>query len=283
MISIDSAGHGSALTPLEDLYSATVTAEVLPDLDSITTESLEIYRDLGYLAVSSVFADAQIADALDAMTALAVDPRGANIQFEAWAAERLDELSGKERLDYVRKFMKFADADERLRALAYDPRVLDVVKQIIGSDDIMLFQEMALLKPPGGGREKPWHQDNAFFRITPGTPIVGVWIALDEATIDNGCMHVLPGTHREGPVIHFMRRDWQICDTDVQTTRDVAVPLPPGGMLVFDGLLHHGTPSNNTEKRRRALQFHYIDAATEFTAEEDRLAIFGSEGKDAEC
>ena len=56
---------------------------------------------------------------------------------------------------------------------------------------------MALLKPPRG-REKPWHQDHAYFNLPLDTPIVGVWIALDEATPENGCMHVIPGSHREG-------------------------------------------------------------------------------------
>ena len=51
----------------------------------------------------------------------------------------------------------------------------------------------------GGGREKPWHQDKAFFEIDVTSPVVGVWIALDEATPDNGCMHVIPGSHLEGP------------------------------------------------------------------------------------
>ena len=83
-------------------------------------------------------------------------------------------------------------------------------------DAPVLFQEMALLKPPKG-REKPWHQDCAYFNYPLGTTIIGVWIALDHADANNGCLHILPGTHREGPVNHFKRRDWQICDTDVQS------------------------------------------------------------------
>ena len=158
-----------------------------------------------------------------------------------------------------------------------------MAREIIGTDDIIMFQDMALLKPPGVGREKPWHQDKAFFNIDLNATVVGVWIALDEATFENGCMHVLPGSHSEGPVPHFSRRDWQICDTDVALAKDVTVPLQPGGLLFFDGLIHHGTPANRTDTRRRAIQFHYVDRNVFTIPEDDRLAVYGLEGRGVTC
>jgi phytanoyl-CoA hydroxylase len=143
---------------------------------------------------------------------------------------------------------------------------------------------MALIKPPLIGREKPWHQDFAYFNLPLGTPVVGVWIALDEALIENGCMHVIPDSHRDGPVVHFQRRDWQICDTDVNVRQVVAVPLQPGSCLLFDGLLHHGTPPSQSRLRRRAVQYHYKPASVAFYADNtERLKVFGEEGKDAYC
>jgi phytanoyl-CoA hydroxylase len=146
-----------------------------------------------------------------------------------------------------------------------------------------LWADQALLKPPMIGREKPWHQDHAFFNLPLGTPVVGCWIALDEAVIENGCMHVIPGTQAGGPVVHFRRRDWQICDTSVELGKIAAAPLRPGGVLFFDGLLHHGTPPSRSARRRRALQFHFIPEGTVKTSPEERMAVFGSEGKDVEC
>ena len=112
---------------------------------------------------------------------------------------------------------------------------------------------------------------------------MGVWIALDDATVENGCMHVLPGSHKEGAVVHFKRRDWQICDTDILGQSITAVPLKAGGLMFFDGLLQHGTPHNPTTQRRRALQFHYCAKDAKWTDEDARLAVFGSEGKDVTC
>ena len=61
------------------------------------------------------------------------------------------------------------------------------------------------------------------------------------------------------------------------------VPLEPGGVLLFDGLIHHGTPANRTNLRRRAVQFHYTGRNAIWTSQEARLAIFGPEGKDVTC
>jgi phytanoyl-CoA hydroxylase len=95
-------------------------------------------------------------------------------------------------------------------------------------------------------------------------------------------MRVIPGSHREGPVRHAFLRDLQICDGDVPIDRGVAVPLPPGGVLLFDGLLQHGTPTNLTTTRRRALQFHYTVEAAASTSDDEHRATFGwVEG--AEC
>ena len=140
-----------------------------------------------------------------------------------------------------------------------------------------------MIKPPRIGREKPWHQDMAYFNLPLDTTVVGAWIALDEATVDNGCMMLIPGSHKHGAVIHFHRRDWQICDSEVMNDSAVAVPLEPGSCLLFHGLIHHGSPANRSDKRRRAVQFHYRAASVQTTSDEERLARFGSEGKDVFC
>jgi phytanoyl-CoA hydroxylase len=203
--------------------------------------------------------------------------------YEAKARDHLESIPPEDRQDYVRKIAWFVEYDARLKSLAEHPALLAGLQRMIGAEPA-LFQDMGLIKPPKIGREKPWHQDFAYFNLPQGTPVVGVWIALDEALIENGCMHVIPGTHREGPIVHFQRRDWQICDTDVQVNRCVAVPMRPGSCLFFDGLLHHGTPPSQSNKRRRAVQYHYKPADVDLLSDStNRLAIFGEEGKDVTC
>ena len=167
--------------------------------------------------------------------------------------------------------------------MAENPDLLAAMTRIMGEAPA-LSQDMALLKPPRIGREKPWHQDMAYFDFPTDTTIVGAWISLDDALPENGCMMIIPGSHREGPMPHWQRRDWQICDTDVQVGKSLAVPLPPGGCLLFHCLLHHGTPPSRSDKRRWALQFHYRPSSSApMPDSSNRLSVFGTEGKDASC
>ncbi len=250
--------------------------------DAVTESDIEQFQALGFLVVHDAIDSAAIEAARAGLRATILRG-GDNISYEKAAAERLEELSDEERLDSVRKLMPVIDFDERLRQAAKDPALLDVVGSILGERPA-LTQDMALLKPPLIGREKPWHQDMAYFDYPSDTAIVGAWIALDEALPENGCMMIIPTSHQQGPVLHWQRRDWQICDSDVPVGRSLAVPLPPGGCLLFHCLLQHGTPPSHSRKRRWALQFHYAPASVPKLADSaHRLSIFGADGKDASC
>ena len=267
------------------LYRTGRDAEGVGSFDEITDEQLAFFREHGYLVVQRAFAATEVRDALDGLVDLIDGQNPAftkGIQLEAGSRALLATLTRDQKQDAVRKLMNFVEYDARLAALAAHPRLLAILQRLIGEAPV-LFQDQALLKPPLIGREKPWHQDNAYFNLPPEAPVVGAWIALDEATPENGCMHIIPGSHRRGPTVHFKRRDWQICDTDVATEEVVAVPLQPGGCLFFHGLLHHGTPPSQSPRRRRAVQFHYKPASLGGIPVAERLAVFGSEGKDVTC
>ena len=245
-----------------ELYRPVGLAEGIAVFDALGDEQVASFQERGYLVIDDAFTPREVQDALDGLLDLidGKNPAYAGRQFEAKVRDILHTLTPEQKQDYIRKVDRFAEYDLRLKAVVSHPRLVDAVSRLIGEPAGLLWDQ-ALLKPPHIGREKPWHQDHAFFNVPMGTPVVGCWIALDEALPENGCMHIIPGTHRAGPIEHFERRDFQICDTDVATDRILAVPLRPGGLLLFDGLLHHGTPSNRSPKRRRALQCHYAPAA----------------------
>ena len=269
----------------QGLYDPTGIVTGVDGFDAVTDAHVAQFHEQGYLIVENAFTAQEVQIALDGLFHLlsgAVEEFN-GVQYErASAGVAVEDMSVEEKQDYVRKFMSFVDYDERLNELAHHPLLLALVERLIGEAPV-LFQSMALLKPPRLGRDKPWHQDAAYFQIELDAKVVGCWIALDEATIENGCMVIAPGSHLKGPVVHFRRRDWQICDTDVDNSGAVAVPLKPGGLLIFQSLLHHGTPPNDSGLRRRALQFHYRPQSAPLTSQEERLAIFGGEGLGAEC
>jgi phytanoyl-CoA hydroxylase len=196
-------------------------------------------------------------------------------------ANELPAIEPGTRARYVRKFQGFVERHPALRATAYHQKLLALVAQIARSP-VRLFQDMAMIKP-AGGREKPWHQDHAYFNFPIETRIVGVWIALGQVMPENGCMFVLPGGHRRGPRIHFRRRDWQICDSEIIHERQMAVPMSVGDIMIFHPKLPHGTPTNKTADHRWALQFHYVPTEAGMVSDDVRLAMFGSEGKNVTC
>jgi phytanoyl-CoA hydroxylase len=269
----------------EDLYHYDAIAQGIEGFDGVGEAELAFFHEQGYLVIHYAFTPQEVQGAIDGLLYLL---SGANPDFKAVMYEQaakgvnVETLPAEERQDYVRKFMWFANYDPRLHAIGYHPRLLDVITRLMGEPPL-LFQDMALLKPPHIGREKPWHQDHAYFDLPLETLVMGAWIALDEATTENGCMIINPGSHRQGPVVHFKRRDWQICDTQVNHQRAVAVPLEPGGCLLFHSLIHHGTPTNHSMQRRRAVQFHYRPQSSPQTSEEERMAIFGGEGRGVTC
>ena len=266
------------------LYQSHLVTPGLAGFAAVSDKQVEEFHAQGYLVIHDAFTAEEVAAALEGLLDL-IDGKHAayrGVQYEKSARELVAQLPPEQKQDAVRKLWKMVEYERRVAALAAHPQLLALLEQLIG-DTPELFQDQALIKPPLIGREKPWHQDNAYFNVPPETPVVGVWIALDEARPENGCMYIIPGSHHAGPVIHFKRRDWQICDTDVAANAAWTVPLAPGGCLIFHGLLQHGSPPSRSPRRRRALQFHYKPAGVSTIAAEERLAIFGSEGKNVTC
>lgn len=262
------------------------------DLAAIDDVLVAQYEAQGYLCFSDVLTGAMVDAARDELVAMAhaADPDCDEVFYEGLLRDRLDTpdaedaairaMDGGERAPYVRKFAGYVGQHPALAAVATHPPLMTWVEYLVGGA-VQLFQDMALVKPPQG-REKPWHQDHAYFNYPIATPIVGVWIPLHPVDATNGCMHVLPGSHRDGPRPHYQRRDWQLCDADILGQAAHTLPMVPGDVLLFDGKLVHGTPTNNTNEMRWAVQYHYAPADAVATDDDAvRLAAFG--GRDADC
>lgn len=290
-----------------ELYAHGRVGDAIAAAACASDGALQRYRDDGFIAVRGLLeAEALAAGGLALETMARADrPRCGAVWYEGALREHLalspdadraidgvNFTPGQEgdalpplppatRARYVRKFMGFVGQEAALTRLAEHPAILDLARQLLGAEP-ELFQDMALVKPPGG-REKPWHQDHAYFNVALDTPIVGVWIPFGTVTPENGCMHLLAGSHRDGPRPHFKQRDWQLCDTAVEEGARVAVPMRAGDVLFFDGKVAHGTPTNRTGEHRWAVQFHYRPRATSAVSDELRLAAFGADGRGVTC
>jgi phytanoyl-CoA hydroxylase len=195
-------------------------------------------------------------------------------------------LDPTQREDCIRKYMDFVEDAPALKMAAMSRRLHALLDQLLGTGRV-LFQEMALVKPPRIGSEKAWHQDASYFRVTDPGLIAGVWIALDPALRQNGCMEVIPGSHLLGAVPHEHENDFNRCrivETHLRRQQRIAIEMQPGDALIFHSLLHHYTAPNTSELRRRAIQFHYhqIGAVWAGVAEHQRL-FHNADGSYAGC
>ena len=182
----------------------------------------------------------------------------------------------------VRKFSDFVGVASHLTHLARShPRIHAILDELVGKNAI-LMQNMALVKPPGGVA-KPPHQDDAYFKVAPLEAVVGMWIALDDAEVENGCMHFWPGRHRAA-LRHFHGSDCEIGPERLRLEDALPAPLRAGGALFFSGLCPHWTPINRSKSRRRALQFHYRSTDSRLVSDEEYDALFiERDGTPASC
>jgi phytanoyl-CoA hydroxylase len=159
--------------------------------------------------------------------------------------------------------------DEMSLQWMIDPRIDEIMTTLLGRSPYAV-QTMVYFKPPGS-RGQALHQDNFYLKADPGT-CVAAWMALDRVDEANGCLEVVPGSHR-WPILCTEKADTTVSFTDVtvplpSTGSAVPVEMEPGDVLFFHGALVHGSnPNVTTDRFRRALIGHYIEGEAERVAQ----------------
>jgi hypothetical protein len=159
--------------------------------------------------------------------------------------------------------------DETFLDIAQDEKILDLVEQLIGPE-IILWGCQAFCKPPGDGMEVPWHQDGHYWPIQPLATCT-VWIAIDDSVIENGCLRVIPDSHR-GKVLHkHLQEDRtdivlnkRVDNASFDESTAVDVELEAGQMSLHDVYLIHGSNPNRSTRRRAGLAIRYMPGSSLF-------------------
>ena len=160
---------------------------------------------------------------------------------------------------------------------ARNSRLLEAIVDLLGPD-VKLFGDQLFMKPPGG-IEKTYHQDCPYFSIAP-MAMATAWVALDDVTEDNGCMYVIPGSHKLGAVEHSEpwmvgdRRDMKIPDAAIDRGRERAITLRAGGCSFHHGLIQHRSGPNRTDRFRRGLATHYMKSQSQWTGDPDKQPAY---------
>ncbi len=147
--------------------------------------------------------------------------------------------------------------------LARDPRILDVVEQLLGPD-LLIFTSTFFIKEPQSPTIAAWHQDSTYYGLTPKEEIT-VWIALSEASEAAGCMESLSYMGKPRQLIHKSRvvensvnRGAQVIVEPLDEGTPVAMPLKPGEFSIHHGLCPHRSGPNTSRHRRIGLGLNYI-------------------------
>lgn len=241
----------------------------------ITNEQMEAYTENGYFIVDDLISSEDVEAVRQEISAIIQqypDVPEELVQLEPSVAS--GEIQPADVELGVRKLFRMTKHNDFFRRLAFHDGMVGIAKELVGPD-VALFQSMLLMKPPHFGGQKVWHQDNAYFRLEPND-VFGFWIACDDADVGNGCMHVIPGSHKSGIGPHGgVQDDYGLLDPP-DFDQAVACPMNAGSALVFHGELYHFTPPNTTDHRRRALQYHYA-ATTCRSSSDSPFPPFSSE------
>jgi ectoine hydroxylase-related dioxygenase (phytanoyl-CoA dioxygenase family) len=219
----------------------------------LTDSELKQYQDKGYVTLGRIMDDATL---------------------EAIRAEEL-RFRGNDSVGTIfRNQVSHYSADVR-RFVTTGPH-LSFAQQLVGSKNLAFWFNQFVTKLPDAGSGKsefPWHQDNGYVSIEPATNVT-IWVALDDVDERNGCVWVLPESHKKGLLDHRTKstESWHLT-LDVEGDGVPAI-LRAGEAVAFTGLTLHRSKLNHTDKVRRAFFMEYADVESTFQrAGEERQPI----------
>ena len=229
----------------------------------LSAEQVDRFRHDGYLKLGRLLDDGLV-DLLrreyDREFALA---RDGDAQFRNLSISDTDDLRKKnEAPEQMLQIMQMCERNLHFRRLLFHDEILDCVEDLLGPN-LQLFHDQALYKPAHHGGPVFWHQDNAYWQCTPAN-LVSCWLTLDDVTVANGAMQVIPGSHL-GAMQHdrSSATDALLDNADrVDSSRAVAIELPAGGAMLHHCQTFHYTGPNETERERRAFAIHFMTPGT---------------------
>jgi ectoine hydroxylase-related dioxygenase (phytanoyl-CoA dioxygenase family) len=165
--------------------------------------------------------------------------------------------------------------------LTRHPFIVDAISRLTNAHELMVWHDQIQYKPAGHGGVTGWHQDAPLWPIIrPMTP-VSAWVALDDATVENGCMWMTPGSHKWGNQIEFLRTQAHLQqkegfgdiegftpseDAEITSVGPRPWTVKAGEVSLHHSLTWHGSPFNHSDQPRRAIAMHYMTGESRFVA-----------------
>jgi len=242
----------------------------------MTPEELSHYREHGYVVQRGLFSNDELQVWLDRLVALirgeVPKSDGMLIMRDVMIAKGTVEAASPEAA--IAKIQDF-DRDPVLRTYTDHPRLLAEIAALTG-ENIVSIHNMLINKPPGVDGRHPLHQDLLYFPFGPADRIVASWTALEEVTRHNGCLAVVPGSHK-GELLPHGDMDWDFVNIAYYGALDVGahpdrvhLDMQPGDTVFFHPKLLHGSGRNQSQGFRRAISSHYAAAECVYPKDVDQ-------------
>ena len=199
-------------------------------------------------------------------------------QLESYESNTGGPVNGKWR---YKSHLVFPWFDQLMR----HPAILNLVRSLLGND-LMVWTTHIYPKEPGDGRFISWHQDSAHWGLD-SNQVLSVWVALTDATRENGCMRMLPGSHHNGQVEHQDTRDpnniltrGQTIFNGIEEDRSVWIELKAGEVSVHHVDMFHASTPNQSNQRRVGIAIRYITpSARQTRIDEDYATLVSGEDR----
>ena len=219
----------------------------------LSDEQIRMFRRTGHLTLPDLFAAERIEVAIDDLAIWSNEfLPSLSAQQHDWFLEQ--DAGGERRLRKLDNPVFYRDV---FREMAADPRLVEMVEQLIG-EGVSVFFSQVFMKPPDGGGPKPIHQDNFYFGPEDPGSTLTVWIALDDATPQNGCLYYAD-VHQDEVVDHVAPADQpynlHIPANLATTFRMIPAAVPRGGISFHHGNAPHQSAANHSDHSRRAPRF----------------------------
>ena len=199
-------------------------------------------------------------------------------QLESYESNTGGPVNGKWR---YKSHLVFPWFDQLMR----HPAILNLVRSLLGND-LMVWTTHIYPKEPSDGRFISWHQDSAHWGLD-SNQVLSVWVALTDATRENGCMRMLPGSHHNGQVEHQDTRDsnniltrGQTISNGIEEDRSVWIELKAGEVSVHHVDMFHASTPNQSNQRRVGIAIRYITpSARQTRIDEDYATLVSGEDR----
>lgn len=220
---------------------------------TLTPEQIDFFHANGFLSLDAITTPDEVARMRAAYDRIFQQRAGREEgnQFDLAGA---DEEGKEAALPQILGPRKYAP---ELADTLYETNAHAIAEQLLGPD-AHFTGDHAIFKPARSGAPTPWHQDEAYWDPSTNYNSLSFWMPLQEATLENGCMQFIPGSHNQEIVPHrSIGGDTRVHGLeiveDVDTSQAVACPVPAGGVTIHGSRTMHGTGANTSDVPRRAL------------------------------